>query len=69
MNQGIIAIGAHPDDIELGCGASLAKLSQEGFDIFAVVLSSGSKGNPFDQNRLQETSQALNLLGVTKTFF
>ena len=69
MNQGIIAIGAHPDDIELGCGASLAKLSQEGFDIFAVVLTSGSKGNPFDQNRLQETSQALNLLGVTKTFF
>ena len=69
MNQGIIAIGAHPDDIELGCGASLAKLSQEGFDIFAVVLTSGSKGNPFNQNRFQETSKALNLLGVTKTFF
>ena len=68
MNQGIIAIGAHPDDIELGCGASLAKLSKEGFDIFAVVLSSGSKGNPLNQNRVQETSQALSSLGVTQTF-
>lgn len=24
--KGILAIGAHPDDIELGCGASLARL-------------------------------------------
>jgi LmbE family N-acetylglucosaminyl deacetylase len=69
MNQGIIAIGAHPDDIELGCGASLAKLSKEGFNIFAVVLSSGSKGNPFNQNRIEESSQALSILGVNKTFF
>lgn len=69
MNQGIIAIGAHPDDIELGCGASLAKLSKEGFDIFAIVLSNGSKGNPFNQNRIEETSQALSMLGVNRTFF
>ena len=28
--KGILAIGAHPDDIELGCGASLARLAQKG---------------------------------------
>lgn len=27
--KGILAIGAHPDDIELGCGASLARLAQK----------------------------------------
>lgn len=69
MKSGIIAIGAHPDDIELGCGASLAKLANQGRDIFAIVLSNGSEGNPLKQNRIQETSDALNLLGVTKTFF
>lgn len=68
MNSGIIAIGAHPDDIELGCGASIAKLSNEGFNIFAIVLSHGAKGNPFKQNRIEETSKALKLLGVKKTF-
>lgn len=29
--KGILAIGAHPDDIELGCGASLARLAQKEF--------------------------------------
>lgn len=68
MNKGIIAVGAHPDDIELGCGASLAKLSREGFDVFAVVLSNGSKGNAFQKDRVQETHQALSILGVKNTF-
>ena len=31
--KGILAIGAHPDDIELGCGASLARLAQKGIYI------------------------------------
>ena len=35
--KGILAIGAHPDDIELGCGASLARLAKKGFYIAAVV--------------------------------
>ncbi|MEK9054961.1 hypothetical protein P2S09_22890, partial [Escherichia coli] len=34
--KGILAIGAHPDDIELGCGASLARLAQKGIYIAAV---------------------------------
>lgn len=69
INQGIIAIGAHPDDIELGCGASLAKLSNDGFDIYAIVLSAGDKGNPKNKNRLLETRQALKELGVKESFF
>ena len=27
---GVLALGAHPDDLELGCGATLAKLAARG---------------------------------------
>jgi LmbE family N-acetylglucosaminyl deacetylase len=39
-----LAIGAHPDDIEFGCGATLAKWSAKGCEIFHLVLTDGSKG-------------------------
>ncbi|OKU42133.1 PIG-L domain-containing protein, partial [Escherichia coli] len=39
--KGIIAIGAHPDDIELGCGASLARLINDGYHVVAVVMTQG----------------------------
>ena len=42
--KGILAIGARPDDIELGCGASLARLAQKGIYIAAVVMTTGNSG-------------------------
>jgi LmbE family N-acetylglucosaminyl deacetylase len=60
MNNGIIAIGAHPDDIELGCGASLTKLASKGFNVYSVVLSAGDKGNPVDFDRIKEAKNGLN---------
>ena len=41
--KGILAIGAHPDDIELGCGASLARLAQKGIYIATVVMTTGNR--------------------------
>jgi LmbE family N-acetylglucosaminyl deacetylase len=40
----VLAIGAHPDDIEFGCGATLAKWSADGSDVSLFVLTDGSKG-------------------------
>ncbi|NQD90779.1 PIG-L domain-containing protein, partial [Paenarthrobacter sp. CM16] len=40
----VLAIGAHPDDLELACGATLAKLSDAGHDVRTMVMSTGSKG-------------------------
>ena len=40
-----LAIGAHPDDIEFGAGATLAKWAASGCDIFHVVCTDGSKGS------------------------
>jgi LmbE family N-acetylglucosaminyl deacetylase len=39
-----LAIGAHPDDIEFGCGATLAKWAAKGCRVHHVVLTDGSKG-------------------------
>lgn len=40
-----LAIGAHPDDIEFGCGATLAKWASAGCRIHHLVLTDGSKGS------------------------
>lgn len=39
-----LAIGAHPDDVEFGCGATLAKWASAGCRIHHLVLTDGSKG-------------------------
>jgi LmbE family N-acetylglucosaminyl deacetylase len=56
-----LAIGAHPDDIELGCGGTLAKWAAQGGDIVHLILTDGSKGtwNPAeDQPALVVRRQA-----------
>jgi len=40
-----LAIGAHPDDIEFGCGATLAKWAAAGCRIHHLVCTDGSKGS------------------------
>ena len=39
-----LAIGAHPDDVEIGCGATLAKWAAAGCTIHHLILTDGSKG-------------------------
>jgi LmbE family N-acetylglucosaminyl deacetylase len=39
-----LAIGAHPDDIEFGCGATLAKWAAAGASVHLLILTDGSKG-------------------------
>jgi len=39
-----LAVGAHPDDIEFGCGATLAKWAAAGCQIGLLVCTDGSKG-------------------------
>ena len=40
----ILMVGAHPDDIEFGCGGSLAKWADLGARLIYVILTDGSKG-------------------------
>ncbi len=40
----VLAIGAHSDDVEFGCGATLAKWAAAGATVQILVLTDGSKG-------------------------
>jgi LmbE family N-acetylglucosaminyl deacetylase len=62
----VLALGAHPDDLELGCGATLAKLCAGGTQVTAVVLSEGTRGTLPHRDRTAETQAALMSLGVQK---
>jgi LmbE family N-acetylglucosaminyl deacetylase len=39
-----LAVGAHPDDVEFGCGGTLAKWAAAGCDIHHLICTDGSKG-------------------------
>ena len=61
----VLAVGAHPDDLELGCGATLAKLVASGIHVRALIFSDGVRGLLEDHDRCAETYVALRRLGVT----
>ncbi len=61
----ILFIGAHPDDIELGCGALIAHISGKA-DILCITLSDNQK-NPVLNNLVSEHFQSMMLLGIPKT--
>ena len=62
----VIAVGAHPDDVEIGCGGTLALLAAQGFRVGIVDLTDGE---PTPQSsgpteRLAEAAAAAKVLGV-----
>jgi len=63
-----IYVGSHPDDIELGCGGSLAHFAAKKYFNICVVLSNGEKGGD-PKLRVKETEKALKYLGASKIFF
>lgn len=54
----ILAIGSHPDDIELGCGGTLMKAVRAGHDVYMYVLTRGGKSGNTKQrtNELVESA-------------
>src|SRR2546422_2405508 len=40
----ILALGAHPDDIEIGCGGALLKYARAGHGVYLMVLTEGAQG-------------------------
>jgi len=64
----ILAIGAHPDDIEFGCGGTLLKYSKVGAKIYLLILTAGEIGGSA-KIRKKEQEKAAKLLGVQKIFW
>ncbi|MFA5019707.1 MAG: PIG-L family deacetylase [Candidatus Pacearchaeota archaeon] len=63
----VLFVGAHPDDIELGCGGTILKHIENEDNVFCLVLTNGEKGNhPSDK---EECIASLNSLGIKEIFF
>lgn len=52
----VLAIGAHWDDIELGCGLTLKKLKDKGHHIFSLVVCSSQYGKNMDEGMTEDES-------------
>lgn len=60
----VLAFGAHPDDIELGCGGTLLRLKALGYSVGMVDVTRGERGSRGDaESRARESEAALKLLG------
>jgi bacillithiol biosynthesis deacetylase BshB1 len=64
----VIAVGAHPDDVEIACGGTLAKLVQQGYRVGIVDLTDGepTPNSPGPETRLAEADAAAKILGISK---
>jgi len=66
MDLDLLAIAAHPDDVELTCGGTLLKMAQRGYKTGILDLTAGemgSRGTP--EKRAKEAAKAAKLLRVT----
>jgi bacillithiol biosynthesis deacetylase BshB1 len=69
MTVDILAIGAHPDDVEIGCGGTLALCCDQGKRIGILCLTRGERGTRGDaETRVKEASAAARVLGAEVCF-
>jgi LmbE family N-acetylglucosaminyl deacetylase len=62
----VIAVGAHPDDVEIACGGTLAKLARQGYKVGIIDLTDGepTPHSPGPEVRLDEAQRAAETLGA-----
>ncbi|MFB4163392.1 bacillithiol biosynthesis deacetylase BshB1 [Alteribacillus sp. JSM 102045] len=65
----ILAVGAHPDDVEIGMGGTLASHSQNGGHVYICNLTKGElSSNGTVEERQHEAEAAAAIMGVKKRF-
>jgi len=64
----ILAIGAHPDDIEIGCGGTLIKYADRGHKVFSLVMTGGGQGGAAEIRR-NEQEKAGSIMGIEKIYW
>ncbi len=62
----VLAVGAHPDDVEIACGGTLARLARKGYQVGIVDLTDGEPTpmSPGPDVRLEEARRAAEVLGA-----
>ena len=68
MELDVLAVGAHPDDCEIGCGGTLAELAAQGLRVGIVDLTNGEPTPrcPSPEIRISEAERAAEVLGIKK---
>ncbi len=63
----LLVVAAHPDDLELACGGSLARFADRGHEIMAIVMSRGGAGGEPEVREQEALSAAshLQLAGIS----
>ncbi|WP_367343967.1 PIG-L deacetylase family protein [Methanomethylovorans sp.] len=68
LQKTIMAVGAHPDDIEIGCGGTIRKHILNGDKVYYVIATNGEMGgNP--EKRIEEAKKAANIMGTISIDF
>lgn len=63
----VLAVGAHPDDLELGCSGTLALHKMNGDKVYYLILTNGeASANP--EERIEESKRAAEVLGADRLF-
>ena len=64
----VIAVGAHPDDVEIACGGTLAKLVSQGYRVGIIDLTDGepTPRSSGPEERMAEARRAAETLGVER---
>ncbi len=73
----VLAVGAHPDDIEFTASGTIAKLVEEGWDAYYLICTDGSRGSrhhnttheELAKTRREEQEAAGKILGLKKIFY
>lgn len=69
----VLAIGAHPDDVEYYAGAAVATLTGQGTEVRLVICTDGSRGGPGEEalaaQRRSEATRAAEELGAPGPVF
>jgi LmbE family N-acetylglucosaminyl deacetylase len=64
----ILAIGAHPDDIELGCAGTLMRYVKLGHSVYYLIMSEGGQGGD-PKMRVAEQEASAQRIGVKRVFW
>jgi LmbE family N-acetylglucosaminyl deacetylase len=64
----ILSIGAHPDDIEIGCAGTLLKWKDKGFKHYLMVMTDGRNGGELS-TRQKEQERSAGILGAEEIFW
>lgn len=64
----ILAVGAHPDDIEIGCAGNLLKYASAGHDVYLFVMTLGGMGGEAE-TRKEEQARSAEIMNVRDLFW